>query len=86
MTIVPEIDLPGHAQAAVAAYPQIGVTGDRPPVSGDWGINPYLFNVDDRSITFVKQVLDEVMAIFPSTYTRPMARRRHRPRAPMPDR
>ncbi|KQM99903.1 MULTISPECIES: family 20 glycosylhydrolase [unclassified Sphingomonas] len=68
VTIVPEIDLPGHAQAAVAAYPQIGVTGDRPPVSGDWGINPYLFNVDDRSITFVKQVLDEVMAIFPSTY------------------
>lgn len=66
VTIVPEIDLPGHAQAAIAAYPEIGVLGDRPPVSGDWGINPYLFNVDDRSLTFVKNVLDEVMAIFPS--------------------
>jgi hexosaminidase len=66
VTIVPEIDLPGHAQAAIAAYPEIGVLGDRPAVSGDWGINPYLFNVDDRSLTFVKNVLDEVMAIFPS--------------------
>jgi hexosaminidase len=66
VTIVPEIDLPGHAQAAIAAYPDIGVLGDRPPVSGDWGINPYLFNVDDRSLGFVKNVLDEVMAIFPS--------------------
>lgn len=66
VTIVPEIDLPGHAQAAIAAYPGIGVLGDRPPVSGEWGINPYLFNVDDRSLGFVKNVLDEVMAIFPS--------------------
>lgn len=66
VTIVPEIDLPGHAQAAIAAYPEVGVLGDRPPVSGEWGINPYLFNVDDRSLGFVKNVLDEVMAIFPS--------------------
>jgi hexosaminidase len=68
VTIVPEIDLPGHAQAAIAAYPEIGVLGDRPPVSGDWGINPYLFGTDARSLTFVRNVLDEVMAIFPSPY------------------
>src|SRR5699024_5582120 len=43
ITIVPEIDLPGHAQAALHAYPQLGVTGKRPPVSTDWGINPWLF-------------------------------------------
>jgi hexosaminidase len=65
VTIVPEIDLPGHAQAAVAAYPEIGVLGARPQVSHDWGINPYLFNVSDQSVGFIKNVLDELMEIFP---------------------
>lgn len=68
ITIVPEIDLPGHAQAAVAAYPDIGVLGAKPQVSHDWGINPYLFNVNDHSLGFIKNVLDELMAIFPSQY------------------
>ena len=68
ITVVPEIDLPGHAQAAVAAYPRIGVTGERPQVSNDWGINYYLFSPSDESLTFVKHVLDEVMALFPGKY------------------
>lgn len=68
ITVVPEIDMPGHAQAAVAAYPAIGVTGRRPPVSVDWGVNPYLYNVDDATFTFIDNVLDEVMALFPSRY------------------
>ncbi|QNK01252.1 family 20 glycosylhydrolase [Dyella telluris] len=68
ITIVPEIDMPGHAQAAVAAYPDLGVTGTRPAVSIDWGVNPYLFNVDDHTIGFLRNVLDEVMELFPSTF------------------
>lgn len=68
ITVVPEIDMPGHAQAAVAAYPQFGVTGQRPPVSTDWGVNPYLYNVDDATFRFIENVLDEVMTLFPSTY------------------
>jgi len=68
ITIVPEIDMPGHAQAAVAAYPQLGVTGKRPAVSTDWGVNPWLYNVDDGTFGFIDHVLDEVMALFPSTY------------------
>ena len=68
VTIVPEIDMPGHAQAAVASYPQIGVTGKRPQVSTDWGVNPWLYNVNDDTFTFIDNVLDEVMALFPSTY------------------
>ena len=68
ITVVPEIDMPGHAQAAVAAYPQLGVTGQRPAVSVDWGVNPYLYNVDDSSFDFIDHVLDEVMALFPSKY------------------
>jgi hexosaminidase len=51
--VVPEIDLPGHSQAAIAAYPWLGVTGKRPSVWTEWG-------VDD--------VLDEVMQLFPSRY------------------
>ncbi|MDZ5645757.1 family 20 glycosylhydrolase [Nitrospirillum sp. BR 11828] len=68
VTIVPEIDMPGHAQAVMASYPKIGVTGVRPAVAVDWGVNPYLFNVDEPSFTFIQTVLDEVMALFPSTY------------------
>jgi hexosaminidase len=68
ITVVPEIDMPGHAQAAVAAYPEFGVTGKRPPVSVDWGVNPYLYNVDDATFQFIDNVLDEVMALFPSHY------------------
>jgi hexosaminidase len=69
ITVVPELDMPGHAQAAVAAYPRlIGVTDRRPAVSVEWGVNPYLYDVDDASFGFIEHVLDEVMALFPSTY------------------
>ena len=68
ITVVPELDMPGHAQAAVASYPQLGVTGRRPEVSTDWGVNPYLYNVDDGTFRFIDHVLDEVMALFPSLY------------------
>lgn len=68
VTIVPEIDLPGHSQAAVAAYPWLGVTGERPPVWTDWGISPWLLKPGDRTLQFVDDVLDEVMRLFPSRY------------------
>jgi len=68
IVVVPEIDMPGHAQAAVASYPQYGVTGKQPQVSIDWGVHPYLYNVDDATVGFLHDVLDEVMALFPSTY------------------
>ncbi len=68
ITVVPEIDLPGHSQAAVAAYPWLGVTGERPPVWTDWGISPWLLKPDERTLQFVDDVLDEVMALFPSQY------------------
>ncbi|KQS04706.1 beta-hexosaminidase [Sphingomonas sp. Leaf357] len=68
ITILPEIDMPGHAQAAVASYPEIGVLGDRPEVGHDWGVNPWLFSPDDHSMAFIRNVLDELMAIFPSEF------------------
>lgn len=68
VTVVPEIDLPGHSQAAVAAYPWLGVTGVRPPVWTDWGVSPWLLKPDERTLQFVDDVLDEVMRLFPSRY------------------
>ena len=68
ITIVPEIEMPGHAQAAIAAYPQLGVTGERPPVSPDWGVHTYLYNIDDATFSFLEDVLSEVMDLFPGRY------------------
>ena len=68
VTVVPEIDLPGHSQAAVAAYPWLGVTGERPSVWTDWGISPWLLKPDEKTLQFVNDVLDEAMQLFPSRY------------------
>ena len=69
ITIVPEIEMPGHAQAAIAAYPQLGTDPDKaPPVSPDWGVHTYLYNVDDATFTFIEDVLGEVMQLFPGSY------------------
>ena len=68
VTVVPEVDLPGHSQAAVAAYPRLGVTGKNPGVWTDWGVSPWLLKPDERTLQFVDDVLDEVMRLFPSRY------------------
>ncbi|UYY58189.1 beta-N-acetylhexosaminidase [Sphingomonas sp. S2-65] len=68
VTIVPEIDLPGHAQALAAAYPEFSVFADAPEVGHDWGVMPYLFNPAPEGIQFVKNVLDELVAVFPSNF------------------
>jgi hexosaminidase len=68
ITVVPEIEMPGHAQAPIAAYPQLGTGGPTPPVSSDWGVHTYLYNVDDATFAFLEDVLTEVMALFPSPY------------------
>lgn len=66
ITIIPEIELPGHARAALAAYPNLGCTGEKLPVEGLWGVFDDVFCTQDETITFLKNVLDEVIAIFPS--------------------
>jgi N-acetyl-beta-hexosaminidase len=69
ITVVPEIEMPGHASAALAAYPELASI-DNPPraVSGDWGVFPNLYNVDDKTFAFLEDALSEVMALFPSPY------------------
>ncbi len=68
VTIVPEIDMPGHACAAIAAYPELGVTGEQIEVATTWGIHPYLYNPDESTLQFLRDVLAEVMDIFPGSY------------------
>jgi len=68
ITVVPEIEMPGHAQAAIAAYPELGASGKAPPVSPDWGVHTWLYGVDDPTFTFLENVLTEVMDIFPGTF------------------
>ena len=68
ITIVPEIEMPGHAQAAIAAYPELGCTGEKVKVKTEWGISRYIFNVEDNTFSFLEDVLSEVIDLFPSEY------------------
>ncbi len=66
--IVPEIEMPGHAQAAVAAYPELGCVDQSLDVSACWGIHNVLFNAEPQTLAFLEDVLTEVMDTFPSQY------------------
>ncbi|MGX6606380.1 beta-N-acetylhexosaminidase [Micromonosporaceae bacterium Da 78-11] len=68
ITVVPEIESPGHVQAAVAAYPRVGVGGQPREVFTRWGINPNVLNVEESTVDFFTGVLDEVLDLFPSRY------------------
>ena len=69
ITIVPEIDLPGHMQAALAAYPELGCTGGPYKVWQKWGISDdVLCAGNDKVLAFIDNVLKEVIQLFPSKY------------------
>lgn len=69
ITVVPEIDMPGHAQAAVASYPDILDSISRHPEVGvDWGVNPWLYSVSDQSLELIRKVLEQEMDLFPSPF------------------
>lgn len=67
ITVIPEIELPGHATAAIAAYPELG-NGGVPEVQGVWGIHEWLFNPQESTLTFLKDVFAEVIELFPSPF------------------
>lgn len=66
--IVPEVDVPGHATAAIAAYPQLGVSGQPIAVSPEWGVNVNLFNADESTMRFLEDVFGQVVKLFPGRY------------------
>ncbi|MCU4157825.1 family 20 glycosylhydrolase [Carboxylicivirga sp. A043] len=69
ITVIPEIELPGHAQAALAAYPEFGCTGGPYEVAKEWGVFKEVYCAGNEEVfSFLEDVLVEVMDIFPSKY------------------
>ncbi len=68
ITVVPEIEMPGHVQAVLAAHPDYGVTGQELDVGTRWGIIDHVANAEETTVRFFCDVLDEVAEIFPSEF------------------
>lgn len=69
MTVIPEIEVPGHASAALASYPELGCVGKGYKVQTTWGIFPEIMCAGNpKTLEFYKGVLDEICEIFPSEY------------------
>lgn len=68
ITIIPEIEMPGHALAALASYPQYSCTGGPFDVGTKWGNYEDVFCPKEETFQFLQEILDEVMALFPSQY------------------
>ncbi|MGF7076419.1 glycoside hydrolase family 20 protein [Mucilaginibacter sp. 3215] len=69
ITVIPEIEMPGHALAALAAYPQLGCTGGPYKTATYWGIFDDVYCAgNDETFTFLQNVMDEVLPLFPSKY------------------
>jgi hexosaminidase len=68
ITVVPEIEMPGHALAALASYPEFSCTGGPFEVGKSWGVFDDVFCPKDETFTFLENILTEVMALFPSEY------------------
>ncbi len=68
VTVIPEIEMPGHAQAALAAYPELSCTGGPYEVSTVWGMHEEIYCPSERTFAFLEDVLVEVMRLFPSKY------------------
>jgi len=69
VTVVPEIELPGHAVAAIASYPELSCTGGPFKVQTAWGVFPDVYCAgNDKTFAFLEDVLSEVMKLFPSKY------------------
>ena len=70
ITVIPEVEMPGHASAAIAAYPELGNTdipGYAPKVQETWGVHPYTFAPTEKTFRFLEDVIDEVCALFPDS-------------------
>ncbi|MFI1013337.1 beta-N-acetylhexosaminidase [Streptomyces sp. NPDC020965] len=72
ISVIPEIDIPGHSQAAISAYPELGNTDviDTTTLTpwDNWGVSPHVLAPTDNSLRFYEGVLEEVLELFPSTF------------------
>lgn len=69
ITVIPEIDMPGHMLAALASYPELGCTGGPYEVATTFGVfRDVLCGGNEKTLQFAKDVINEIMDIFPSPY------------------
>jgi hexosaminidase len=68
ITVVPEIDLPGHSQAMIAAHPELGNTGGAIDVATTYGPQVHILNVEDATFAFLENVLGELFGLFPGEF------------------
>jgi hexosaminidase len=68
VTIVPEIEMPGHSLSTILAYPKLGSAKPDPRTQSDWGVFPDILNPSDHTYAFLTDVLSEVMALFPGPW------------------
>ena len=68
VTVIPEIEMPGHAVAALAAYPELACTPGPFSVGTTWGVYDDVYCPSERTFAFLEDVLTEVMDLFPSRY------------------
>lgn len=66
VTVIPEIELPGHSLAAIASYPELGNTGEQYEVGTRWGVFPEIYAPSETTFQFLEDVLTEVVDLFPS--------------------
>jgi hexosaminidase len=68
VNVLPEVDMPGHMVAAIAAYPELGGSAEPLSVWTSWGISTHVLNLDEGTLSFCTNVIDEVVGIFPWDY------------------
>ena len=68
ITIIPEIEMPGHSQAAIAAYPELGCTNEQVEVATKWGVFEEVYCPTETTFKFLEDVIDEVVQLFPGKY------------------
>ena len=68
INVIPEIEMPGHSQAAVASYPMLGCTGEQVGVAPLWGVFKEIYCSKNETFDFLEDIIDEVVELFPSKY------------------
>lgn len=68
VTIIPEIEMPGHSQAVISAYPEFGCTGKPVEVAKKWGVFEEVYCPSEATFKFLEDVIDEVVTLFPGKY------------------
>ena len=68
INVIPEIEMPGHSQAAVASYPMLGCSGEQVGVAPLWGVFKEIYCSKNETFDFLEDIIDEVVELFPSKY------------------